>query len=102
MKALSVVAPHHVEVIEQPIPDMRDDESLVKVAAATICHTDHYILSGNHPFARYPVTPGHEFSGVVQAVGSKVTYLTPGTASPSRPSCPAITAGSAGAVRSIC
>ncbi len=79
MKALSVVAPHHVEVIEQPIPDMRDDEALVKVAAATICHTDHYILSGNHPFARYPVTPGHEFSGVVQAVGSKVTYLTPGT-----------------------
>jgi len=78
MKALSVVAPHQIEVIEQPIPAIGDSEVLVKVAAATICHTDHYILSGHHPFARYPVTPGHEFSGVVAACGSKVTHLQPG------------------------
>ncbi len=78
MRALSVIAPHHVEVIEQPVPDIQDDEALVKTAAATICHTDHYILSGQHPFAKYPVTPGHEFSGVVVAVGSKVTHLKPG------------------------
>lgn len=79
MKALSVIAPHHVQVVERPIPEIKDDEALVKTAAATICHTDHYILSGEHPFARYPVTPGHEFSGVVAAVGSRVTHLQPGT-----------------------
>lgn len=79
MRALSVIAPHHVEMIEKPVPEIRGDEVLVRVAAATICHTDHYILSGQHPFAVYPVTPGHEFSGVVQAVGSKVTHLKPGT-----------------------
>jgi L-iditol 2-dehydrogenase len=79
MKALSVIAPHRIEVVERPIPDIKDDEVLVKTAAATICHTDHYILSGQHPFAKYPVTPGHEFSGVVEAVGSRVTHLKPGT-----------------------
>ncbi|HZQ10198.1 MAG TPA: alcohol dehydrogenase catalytic domain-containing protein [Anaerolineae bacterium] len=79
MKALSVTAPHHVELVERPMPEIRDHEVLVKTAAATICHTDHYILSGAHPFAKYPVTPGHEFSGVIEAVGSKVTHLKPGT-----------------------
>jgi L-iditol 2-dehydrogenase len=79
MKALSVTAPHQLQVVECPIPGIGDDEALVRTAAATICHTDHYILSGQHPFAKYPVTPGHEFSGVVEAVGSKVTHVMPGT-----------------------
>lgn len=79
MKALNVVAPHQLELVERHIPEPGPDQVLVNVAAATICHTDHYILSGNHPFAKYPITPGHEFSGVVAAVGSKVTHLQPGT-----------------------
>lgn len=78
MRALTVTGPHQLEVVDKPIPDIGDDEALVRVAAATICHTDHYILSGNHPFAVYPVTPGHEFSGVVEAVGARVTHLKPG------------------------
>jgi len=78
MRALSVIGPHQIELVEKPIPPIGDDEALVRTAAATICHTDHYILSGNHPFATYPVTPGHEFSGVVEAVGAKVTHLKPG------------------------
>ncbi len=79
MKALSVVGPHRVEIVDRPMPQIKDDEALVKTAVAAICHTDHYILSGNHPFATYPVTPGHEFSGVVAAVGSRVNYLTRGS-----------------------
>jgi L-iditol 2-dehydrogenase len=79
MKALSVIAPHQLQVVERPIPEIGEDDALVRTAAATICHTDHYILSGQHPFAKYPVTPGHEFSGVVEAVGSKVTHVKPGT-----------------------
>jgi len=79
MKALQVLGPHQLQVADVPMPPLGDDEARVKVAAATICHTDHYILAGNHPFATYPVTPGHEFSGVVEAVGAKVTHLQPGT-----------------------
>src|SRR5258706_3405669 len=79
MRAISVIGPNRMTVIEQPIPAMGEYDVLVKVAAATICHTDHYILSGSHPFAVYPITPGHEFSGVVEAVGSKVVHVKPGT-----------------------
>jgi L-iditol 2-dehydrogenase len=49
------------------------------VAAAAICHTDHYIIGGNHPFVKYPATPGHELSGVVAAVGSHVRNVSVGT-----------------------
>ncbi len=79
MKALNVVAPYQLEIVERELPALEANEVRVKVAAATICHTDHYILSGNHPAAKYPVTPGHEFSGVIEAVGSGVTHLEPGT-----------------------
>ncbi len=78
MRALSVTGPHQMRIIEKLRPEINPDEALVRIAAATICHTDHYILSGNHPFAVYPVTPGHEFSGIVEAVGTKVTHLKPG------------------------
>ena len=78
MRAITVRAPNHVELVERPIPEIKDDEALVRIAAATICHTDHYILSGQIPSVTYPVTPGHEFSGVVTAVGARVTHIEPG------------------------
>ena len=78
MRALSVVAPNQVELVERPVPELEDDAALVRIAAATICHTDHYILAGQIPDLSYPVTPGHEFSGVVEAVGSRVTQIEPG------------------------
>lgn len=41
----------------------------VKVAAAAVCATDLEVLTGRIP-ANDPLTPGHEWSGVVDAVGS--------------------------------
>jgi L-iditol 2-dehydrogenase len=79
MIAISVVAPHKIELVEKEIPQPGPDEVLVKVAAAAICHTDHYIIGGNHPFVKYPATPGHELSGVVTVVGSHVKNVKPGT-----------------------
>lgn len=79
MKALNVIAPHKLEIIEFEIPEPGPGEVLIKTGAATICHTDHYIISGNHPFVKYPAIPGHEFSGTVVAVGSHVTAVQVGT-----------------------
>jgi len=78
MRALSVVAPNRVELVERAVPEVGDGDALVRIAAATICHTDHHILAGNIPDLSYPVTPGHEFSGVVEAVGAGVTQVEPG------------------------
>jgi L-iditol 2-dehydrogenase len=48
------------------------------VLFAGICHTDHYILGGRHPAARYPLVPGHEVAGVVREVGTAVTSVAVG------------------------
>lgn len=54
---------------EKAIPKPQPGFVRVRVKAAAICATDLEILDGNIP-ANYPITPGHEWSGIVDAAGS--------------------------------
>lgn len=54
---------------EKAIPVPQPGFVRVRVKAAAICATDLEILDGNIP-ANYPITPGHEWSGIVDAAGS--------------------------------
>ncbi|MGW5650530.1 zinc-dependent alcohol dehydrogenase [Streptomyces humi] len=49
-------------------------EALVRVHAVGICGSDREVYQGNRPegYVRYPLTPGHEWSGTVEAVGTWV------------------------------
>ncbi|MEU7058695.1 alcohol dehydrogenase catalytic domain-containing protein [Streptomyces sp. NPDC046197] len=49
-------------------------EALVTVHAVGICGSDREVYQGNRPegYVRYPLTPGHEWSGTVRAVGAGV------------------------------
>ncbi|MFE3854469.1 zinc-binding dehydrogenase [Streptomyces griseorubiginosus] len=49
-------------------------EALVRVHAVGICGSDREVYEGNRPegYVRYPLTPGHEWSGTVEAVGAAV------------------------------
>ena len=65
-----------VRVEEVPVPEVRDHEVLIKVAACGICGTDIKKI-----FQRYIEPPqilGHELAGTVVAVGSGVTKWKPG------------------------
>ena len=77
MKALYITAPGQYGLVDRPTPTPALDEALVKVAKASICHTDVIILAGA-PHARYPVIPGHEFSGIVEECGPAVKHIQPG------------------------
>ncbi|WP_432054361.1 zinc-dependent alcohol dehydrogenase [Streptomyces sp. bgisy022] len=50
-------------------------EALVRVHATGICGSDRELYQGNRPegYVRYPLTPGHEWSGTVERVGSGVS-----------------------------
>lgn len=82
--AVLLSAPGIVEVTEVPIRAPWPDELLVRVEAAGICGSDVELFAGNRPaeIVRYPVIPGHEWSGRVVAVGSSsggvVGGFTPG------------------------
>lgn len=56
--------------VEKPVPG--PDDLLVRVEACGICGTDRHILHGEFPAAP-PVTLGHEFCGIVEALGPEVT-----------------------------
>ena len=70
-------------VTEVPTPKIAGDELLVKVRSTAVNHLDLVKASGAIrqilPID-LPWTPGHEFSGVVEQVGSDVAGWTPGDA----------------------
>ncbi|MBQ9070130.1 MAG: alcohol dehydrogenase catalytic domain-containing protein [Clostridia bacterium] len=69
MKAVQIKRPGVVELIEAPIPDVPAGFARIKVLAAAVCATDLEVIDGKIP-ANYPLIPGHEWSGIVESVGS--------------------------------
>ncbi len=51
---------------------------MLKIAYSGICGSDLHAYQGKHPFIDLPATPGHEFSGYIEAVGEGVTGFTKG------------------------
>ena len=70
MKAIVIKEPGQVSLEQVELPALEPGFALVKVKAAAICATDLEVLDGNIS-ANYPVIPGHEWSGIVEAVGSE-------------------------------
>jgi propanol-preferring alcohol dehydrogenase len=56
--------------VPDPIPGERD--LLVKVAACGVCHTELDEIEGRTPPPRFPVIPGHQVVGRVEATGPEV------------------------------
>jgi len=61
-----------LELVERPIPDPPAGWVRVKVQACGICHSDSLAKEGKWRDVTYPVVPGHEIAGVVDAVGREV------------------------------
>jgi len=55
---------------ERPTPEPGPGDVLVKVTACGMCYSEVNLRNGEYPFARFPVVPGHEVTGVVAALGS--------------------------------
>ena len=68
-----------LKIEDIPVPQVGDDQVLIKVAACGACHTDlHYLEHGVPTFKKPPVVLGHEASGVVEQVGVNVTNVGKG------------------------
>ena len=66
-----------LEVEDIELADPKENEVLVKVSAAGVCHSDISVVDGVIPFP-LPAVLGHEGSGVVESVGPGVDHLQPG------------------------
>ena len=79
MKAVRLVeVGKPLEVREIPVPAMGEQDVLVRVHAAGICHSDAHYRSGLSPVRSLPITLGHEIAGVVEQKGRRVTTLDVG------------------------
>jgi L-iditol 2-dehydrogenase len=77
MKIAALRAPREFEVLEAPMPEIASDEVLLRVAACGVCTSELDQWEGKASI-NYPHYPGHEVSGVVEKVGSKVQAFEPG------------------------
>lgn len=73
MKSIVIQQPNALAIEERPLPQPGNGEVRVKVKLAGICGSDSHIYRGHNPFAKYPRVIGHEFFGVIDAVGEGVT-----------------------------
>ena len=67
--------PGKIEFREVPVPEIGAGQVLVKIMEIGVCGSD---IHGEHPFTSYPVTQGHEVSGVIEKLGDGVEGLKVG------------------------
>jgi len=78
MRQAVVPEPHKITYREVPDPQLEPDQVIIRVARIGICGSDVHVFEGKHPLVSFPLVQGHEFSGFVEQVGSKVTGLRAG------------------------
>ncbi len=86
MKVLRIIEPGKAEWQEAPVPKPEQEEVLVEVQAATACpHWDFNIFDGKPIAPNFkqdypcpPGQPGHEMSGVVVEIGTRVQNIKVG------------------------
>ncbi|HEX7556753.1 MAG TPA: zinc-binding alcohol dehydrogenase family protein [Leptolinea sp.] len=72
MKAISMIKPGTVEVIDIVEPTIGPEDVLIELHYVGLCGSDLNAYRGQSPMVTYPRIPGHEVAGVVIAKGKNV------------------------------
>ena len=72
MKAVQIVAPSDMKVVEIERPELHAGEVLVKIAYVGFCGSDLNTYLGRNPMVKLPVIPGHEVGAVIEDIGPDV------------------------------
>ena len=78
MKQAMLYDVEDIRIMEVPIPAPGPGEVLVRNKISTTCGTDVKNFKRGYPLLKPPHPYGHEFSGVVAAVGAGVTHVKEG------------------------
>jgi len=82
-QAVVISGPGEASLREVAIPEVKPGDVLIRVAYEAVCATDIEIYEGTLGYykdgtAKYPIVPGHEFSGRVVSTGPNVNHLEVG------------------------
>jgi len=80
MKSAKLFGPNDIRVVDCAIPEIADDEILLKTKVAAICGTDLRMIANGYKGVDedHPLVLGHEFSGVIERAGKNVKGYEPG------------------------
>lgn len=83
MKSYRIYGPLDMRLEEIDVPEINDNEVLIRVSYTGICTTDRELYDGSMPYfeqglSTRPMTAGHEWSGIVTEVGKDVENVKPG------------------------
>ena len=84
MKACVIDAPAPIETNplrfgDVPRPEPQGNQVLIRVRACGVCRTDLHVIEGELAPRKYPVIPGHQVVGVVEAMEKSAARVNPGT-----------------------
>ncbi|MVT70461.1 zinc-binding alcohol dehydrogenase family protein [Bradyrhizobium pachyrhizi] len=68
-----------LQYVERPDPIPGPGEVRVKISACGVCRTDLHVVDGELPNIAYPIVPGHEVVGRIDAIGDGVGHAHLGT-----------------------
>jgi D-arabinose 1-dehydrogenase-like Zn-dependent alcohol dehydrogenase len=72
-RVVQVTAPGEgFQLSEREVPRAARGEVLVRIEACGVCHSDSLTVEGAMPSIEYPIVPGHEIAGRIEAVGEGV------------------------------
>ena len=71
MKAIQIPEPGVVRITEINKPEPAENEVLIRVRYVGFCGSDLSTYRGKNPMVQYPRIPGHEISGIIEAVGTE-------------------------------
>ena len=78
-KAAVIVNKNKAKIENVSLPEMKPRDILIQVNYVGVCRTDLEVYDGSlgyykHGIAKYPIIPGHEFSGTIVKVGANNKY----------------------------
>lgn len=78
MKAAVWTGIDKIEIKDLPMPEIGEEEAIIKVRAAGVCVTDYHIISGKLKLGKMPNVQGHEICGEVYKINSSRTDIKVG------------------------
>ena len=72
MKAIQIITPENIQIVNRPAPIARKGEVLLKVNYVGFCGSDLSTFLGKNSMVEYPRVPGHEISAVIESIGEEV------------------------------
>jgi len=69
---------YKIEYLDVPVPEVGDNQVLIKMKRIGICGSDIQVYHGKHKYMTFPIVQGHEGSGVIEKIGKDVKNFAVG------------------------